>query len=298
MRKSHPPYFSRCRALYGCVYLACLCVAASAFCAPHWERVPEMTTKMYPFLMSRDLSLYVGGDGFLYRSTTNGGSWDVVHEGSYFRAMAESAEYLFASDGWQVWRSRDYGGTWEEAGGRFTYVRALLVQGPYIFAGGVEGIGTLYRADAHGELWEKVADFPSAVLALATLDDYVYCGTNGHDVGSAWRSSDWGDTWSEVPGTGIVNALAVYRGDLYAGGVTVHRFDDGSATWSRVGLPTTPVASITTAGAAIFAGGRGVHYSVDGYNWLTYTGDTGDIGRYGLKLCMGRNEQAAYPWWM
>jgi type IV secretory pathway VirB2 component (pilin) len=112
-----------------------------------------------------------------------------------------------------------------------------------------------------------------AVWAIAASGDNIFAGTASKGV---FLSSDNGSTWaarnSGLSNT-IVNAITVYRGNIFAGtngGIFLSSNNDTS--WTDSGLKNVIVMAIAACDSNIFAGtgGSGVFYSSDsGKSWTS-----------------------------
>lgn len=203
-------------------------------------------------------------------------------------------------------------GTWNErgpsnVGGR---IRGLLVDpsdvtGNTIWAGSVGGglwKGT--NATTSAIQWRNVNSFLSnlAITSIVATPDtspqVMYCGTgegffNVDAIRGAgiWKSSDGGNTWSQLPSTNNSNFYFVQKlvvhpvtKDLYAATRTgLWRSQNAGATWSAVLSQSTSPASATNAVADIEIGADntlfvaiGLIFSTDGI----YRSSTGNSGSW------------------
>jgi photosystem II stability/assembly factor-like uncharacterized protein len=126
------------------------------------------------------------------------------------------------------------------------------------------------------------SSFPPTVQALA-IDPVspatVYAGTSN---GGVFKSVDGGASWNPAdqgipvdPGAFNILSLAVdplRPGTLYAGAGarTLYKSTDGAATWSPIGT-SFDALTISSGSDTIYAGGTGLHKSVDGgQSWVTF----------------------------
>jgi photosystem II stability/assembly factor-like uncharacterized protein len=185
---------------------------------------------------------------------------------------------LFAGSPAGLWRSRDWGGTWELA--RPGAVHAILPFGPRVYAGGQAGV---LVSDDFGQSWTDVA-LESAVLAILPSrypqsDPTVFAGT----ASGLLKSDDGGRTFrpTTVVGTpvnrldwpGPALVLATGRGVLVSA--------DGASTFTapEEGLPPGEVRALALSSffamdPVVFAGvaDQGVFRSSNGGRSWTAAG--------------------------
>jgi photosystem II stability/assembly factor-like uncharacterized protein len=205
-----------------------------------------------------------------------------------FAADARVPQRLWTG-GSRIWRTDDEGTTWERASAVLAaneLVSAIAVSphdSQVVFAGTTGGriLTTFAGASANGfTAWVGGQPRVGFVSSLA-FDPYdarvVYATYAGFGGAHAWRTSDRGETWEAIDGSGEgalpdipVHSLAIDPRDtrrLYAGsdlGVFVSL--DGGATWmaEREGIPAAVTETVVLARAGgrlylyAFTHGRGV----------------------------------------
>ncbi|HEY3120428.1 MAG TPA: hypothetical protein VGL15_07385 [Vicinamibacteria bacterium] len=197
---------------------------------------------------------------------------------------------LFAGTAEGLWRSRDWGGSWQRVEGRgaealegFGAVRALQPLGPQVYAAGDGGVAL---SDDFGQTWLRVSESRSVTCVMASrfpqADPTVFIGT---DAG-LFRSTDAGRHFKptaligtavhrlEWPGPALVAATG--------GGVRLSVDAGDTFTPAGAGLPAGDVQAIAVSSffvmdPVLFAapGAEGVFRSSDGGRTWTAAGLTG-----------------------
>jgi photosystem II stability/assembly factor-like uncharacterized protein len=159
---------------------------------------------------------------------------------------------LFAGTPEGLWRSGDWGQTWERLSGRTPGVsldplgaaRAIRPLGPQVWLGGDGGV---FRSDDWGDTWTRLSETPAVTVVLPSRwpnsDPTVYLGTRA----GLLRSPDGGrsatPTGLDCPGVRVVDwpgpalAVACERGVFFS--------VDGGSRFSGPGtLPESPVLAV------------------------------------------------------
>lgn len=243
--------------------------------------------------------LYVGGDfiaagndgdaSFIAR--WNGSSWSALGAGTdapvYALAVSGSDLYVggqFTTAGGAAAShvAKWNGSTWSALGAgvdsqniaAYTYVYALAVSGSDLYAGGnfttAGGSSIPYMARWNGSAWSAVGSGTSPVnapvyaLEMDGTDLYVG-GGGGTGYVLKWNGSAWSSIGPRM--SGVVRALALGNGTLYAGG-DFYGANDSSFTalrvakwsgsaWSALGSGMgDSVYSLAASGDMVYAGGR------------------------------------------
>lgn len=247
-------------------------------------------------------TVYVGCDvGGIYKSTDNGRSWQIKNNGltTYFvQDVAydpQNSSTLYAATRGGVFKSTDGAETWVSKRSGFPE------ESPYHFSAPVSDIVVDPQS-------------PNIVYAGIGVPRQGYILESHHwtetDVkGSLYKSTDFGENWQQIHGTGIpaqamIYSLAIAPGNsntLYAAtSEGVYKSSDSGATWTakNEGLPTlkramslvvdpgnTSLIYVTIWAKPGSAGGweGGVYKSVDGgEHWLAKN--------QGLPSAMGDEE--------
>jgi len=140
--------------------------------------------------------------------TTDGGeTWTIIddHIGSWdFEGicMHDDGSGIIVGDAGQIYRSDNYGNTWEAAFNneflKYTIDRAFITGDSSILAsaivgrGGVLSYGVIESSD-RGATWNEISTFPDGISAYYPVDDNIafYGGTPG----GIYKSGDGGETW-------------------------------------------------------------------------------------------------------
>jgi len=160
----------------------------------------------------------VGHYGGIYRTSAPASSWVVSQTGlnnAFVRTIsyyADRGELWAGTDQSGLWRSLDYGRTWElKSTGLDQWATYRLTpkdhehgQGDRMFITTSTGV---YRSTDHGENWVLVGfngTFMRGILIDPANPDRIWTGTAVTQ--QIWRSNDGGTTWSQV-GTGIAGGF-------------------------------------------------------------------------------------------
>jgi hypothetical protein len=199
-----------------------------------------------------------------FRSTNNGFSWFQVNSGlpqnTGVNALARSGGSIYASTGAQVYLSTNDGANWtlRSNGINSATIVCLGVRENYIYAGTFQS--GIFRSTDYGMNWTQASGLTSNfIVSFLIKGSYVFAGSIG---GGVFVSSDNGLSWaasnSGFPsGSMNVRALLKYAGYIIAGTDSgIYISSNNGANWinKSTGLTATIVNSLTTNGAAIFAG--------------------------------------------
>ncbi|MDL1892038.1 T9SS type A sorting domain-containing protein, partial [Sphingobacteriales bacterium CHB3] len=142
-----------------------------------------------------------------------------------------------------------------------TFVRALLVNGTYLFAGTYGG--SVFRSTDNGTSWTPVnAGLTNLTLLALGFDSLggIYAGTDG---GGIFRSTDTGANWTAL-NNGLTNlsvyAFAASSTDFYAGtddGVFLYNYNNQSWTQADTGLTNPSIRALAVSGSFLLAGTAG-----------------------------------------
>lgn len=144
----------------------------------------------------------------ILKTTDGGETWTIIDDNIgywYFESicMNNDGNGIIVGDAGQIYRSEDFGDTWEAAFvndfPKFTIDRAFITGDSTIVAsmtGGLGGIietGVIESGD-RGATWNETSSFPDGISAYYSLDDNLafYGGT----LGGIYKSVDGGNEWT------------------------------------------------------------------------------------------------------
>jgi photosystem II stability/assembly factor-like uncharacterized protein len=227
--------------------------------------------------------IFAGTVGGLFVSSDNGDNWGFSDKGltSYVLSMAVSGNTIFAATRRSgIFLSTDGGANWTAKNNGLTVegITRVAIIGTNIFAGSM--LGGMFLSTDNGESWSaRNNGFPSdTVTALVVNGNDIYAGTSG-----IFRSSNNGDSWTELKRVAQVMSVVVRGNTIYAGalgsGVLVSTNSGISWTPKNNDLTDLSVEAIVFLGNNILTAtyNGGMFLSTDnGDNWTRKnTGLTG-----------------------
>ncbi len=194
-------------------------------------------------------------NGSLFRTRDAGVTWQAVNSWPLYTAASVSntlfaAIYQPGPAGLGVWRSGDGGQTWQPSSHGLTdlALTRLAVSPDFAHNGTLYALSPrgVFRSTDRGATWKPLADRYAPLLkdltvtfnAIALSPNFAQDNTLliGHTSG-LWRSTDRGETWTNVTGGPAANRLAYAPGSSIVFAINydgVHRSTDGGLTWQLV----------------------------------------------------------------
>jgi hypothetical protein len=124
--------------------------------------------------------LFAGTDMGIYRSTMAGQNWTQMNYGlnyGWIHSIVSTGNTLFIGTFMGgVFRSSNFGGSWDQKGLSGKTVNALLVHNTYLLAGTTEGV---YVSSNYGESWSSFSQgFSNNIIyTLLKAGNYIYAVT-------------------------------------------------------------------------------------------------------------------------
>jgi photosystem II stability/assembly factor-like uncharacterized protein len=179
-----------------------------------------VSTDLGPTCLFADgTNLFGGTIGGVFRSTDYGASWEEVNTGilgADIRSLVSNDKTLYAGAWSGVFRSRDNGNSWTPLAKGFACF-SLVISSSSLYIGGVNHVGC---STDHGDSWEFVPVAAGFVNALAISSTYLFAGLRGEDSGVLRITHNapgfWTITQTALKDT-IVYALAIKDTNIYAG---------------------------------------------------------------------------------
>ncbi|MEO5931871.1 MAG: hypothetical protein ABIR47_18195, partial [Candidatus Kapaibacterium sp.] len=190
-----------------------------------------------------------------------------------------------------LYRTTDNGGSWnlQDIGSPGFYINAMAVQGDYLLAGLAEtdsNHGEIYRSSDAGITWSQVlADTGGVVEFAAEGTSAIALMGNSFGTVGLRRSTDFGATWDVIsgpetsPSTPVTHILS-HQAGLFAftNGAVFRSYDHGNM-WDSVSSLADynlDIGSVFSSGTVIFATRSGVSEEpVIGYAMLYRSTDNG-----------------------
>jgi len=231
-----------------------------------WERVTQLRCKDVRALAVMGNTLYAGrNEEGIIRSTDGGEEWEPVITGLTnlrIRALTVVGTILYADTYDGVFRSTDGGEEWEPIKTQLAgmqQINSFAVIGNTFYMG---TRGGLFRSKDKGNSLTRIgSELMSYVSALAVSNTILYAGahTRTFAYDGIFRSTDGGDSWSEVNGTGLPNfgvyPLLAVDGTLYAGTSRgIFRLVEGEESWTEInhGLTNTTIHNLVFLGTTLY----------------------------------------------
>lgn len=236
-------------------------------------------------LAARDSIICAGTTDEFLISKNFGKNWETKNNGLNFNGYYVSAilingnEIIIAMQQFFMYKSSDYGNTWELIFNEYTSIKKLVKSGDYIYAGTGNGI---YVSGDNGQNWvqsnEGLTNHNLSSLISSGNSLYVTCNNSGtSSVGNVFVSSDEANTWHDIT-TDLtrlfINAIEVIGPNILVGTFAgVYKSSNNGSNWeqSNNGLNiVTTIKTLKSDGTQLFTGTEFGAFKTldDGQNWI------------------------------
>ncbi len=184
-------------------------------------------------------TLYAASGGGVLASDNQGGSWSFRNAGLKScdtKSFTKLGDYVFVSTDENVFRTNDFGITWEPAGTELDgkYIKNLTECNNVLFA--ATYLRGIYSSSDTGNTWTAINNgFPAKyAYYLATDGSNIFAGTY---LDGLFRSTDMGNNWLPI-NNGLtelsIMAIICYGGKVFVSTLSSGVFvsSDNGDTWS------------------------------------------------------------------
>jgi photosystem II stability/assembly factor-like uncharacterized protein len=222
-----------------------------------------------------DTAIIVAEDNFIWRSTDDGASWDVVEQFalSGISSFARAGTKLFAAATTGIMTSTDNGGSWtfsEFSNGAYSFSSDSNI----VYLGSSSKI---FKSTDLGGTWIDVSTGlgKGGIQALLFDGTTLFAGTPADSAG-IYKSTNGGTSWDPaaagLPIGKTIRSLISFGAYLFAGteGDGIYRSSDHGDTWTKLDTNNSLLAqelvfTFCTKDNALFAGAaNGIYKSTDG----------------------------------
>ena len=239
-----------------------------------WQEVPSPIDSGDKLFVS-DNAIIVANSNFIWRSLTDGASWELVEQfalsgiGSFARVGTKLLAAAFGG----IYTSTDNGGSWTFSAFA-DGASSFSSDGNTIYLGSSNKV---FKSTDQGQSWTDVSTGlgKGDIRALLFDGTSVFAGTP-NDAAGIYRSSNGGTSWSPaalgLPASSNVRSLISFGSDVFAGMQFdgIYRSSDRGDNWAKVEpnnalLSQALVFEFCSKGDALFAGAsNGIYKSTDG----------------------------------
>ncbi len=247
--------------------------------------------------------IYAGTDSGVYVSTNDGKIWTLMNSGLanpeiFSLAITPNATILAGTEGGGIFRSTNFGDTWDSSSTGLpygSYILSLASDGHGNIYAGQSSFGVFYSSD-DGLHWSaRNHGLDSEIIFSLTIapSGIVYAGGKGF----IFSSSDFGQHWdtsliaTPTSTEEVLSLAADSAGDVFAGTFLAHRYrlTVGSKKWEDISPAffntSEQVHALATQGKSLYAGlfGGGISRSTDlGSGWSDFSVGLNDSVIYSL----------------
>ncbi|HEX4707201.1 MAG TPA: hypothetical protein VH229_05665 [Candidatus Udaeobacter sp.] len=249
-------------------------VARSSDNGNTWQVIPSIITNAGKSIVS-DNAIIVAEDNFIWRSTDDGASWDVVEQFALtgISSFAKAGTKLFGASTSGLETSIDNGASWTfEPFSNGAY--SLSANGNTIYLGSNSKV---FKSTDLGATWIDVSTGlgNGAIPALLYDGSTVFAGTPA-DAAGIYRSTNGGQNWDPaaagLPIGSEIRSLIAFEDHVFAGtqGDGIHKSSDRGDTWTKTDINNNLLAhqlvlAFCAKDNALYAGAaNGIYKSTDG----------------------------------
>lgn len=210
-----------------------------------WDYIPIDIPVTIALHRDKYEHIYFGGPDTLIKSTNLGDTWfpiDSFFDDKSYDSFFTFEDSLYVASGDSIYRSSDFGSSWEAIGYQFHFMNNYIKNKDYLYAYNTTiSANGFYRSTDDGKTWswDQYNFYPSGV-SIYDNEIYLYSYEKG-----LFYSNNYGDTFTKLPAFSgeWVYGLTVYKtnekffthilySDEYSPGVYIT--EDPFGNWAKV----------------------------------------------------------------